>query len=363
MSVSSEAKRTLVKSPPELWAELSDPDSLSRHLGELGDVRIVRIDPERAVEWEAAEISGTVLIEPSGWGTKVTLTAIRAQAESAPSPENELAQAAEPESPQPETEPIEASDPAPESPVAQTPDVGSAQALAPATAAAQVSTAVPADAPSPEPEPSPPADALASDPEDAVPSEPLDQEPHLDEPAPFAPEDELAIDVEPLIHDEPAAAAEPEPTPRRGFLARLFGRRRNQPVVEPRLAEHPPEPDSAYEPDEGLAGEETLEDGDAFGAVAEVEAVDADEAVEQVAVIEATIEAAEGADMNPTDGDRSDSARTPPYDWQPLVEPEDGEASPDLSTELAELEERTTAVLVGVLDRLGAAHHRPFSRG
>ena len=34
----------------------------------------------------------------------------------------------------------------------------------------------------------------------------------------------------------------------------------------------------------------------------------------------------------------------------------------DISAELAELEEQTTAVLTGVLDRLGAAHHRPFSR-
>ena len=31
-----EAKRTLVKSPPELWAEVSDVAALARHLGELG---------------------------------------------------------------------------------------------------------------------------------------------------------------------------------------------------------------------------------------------------------------------------------------------------------------------------------------
>ena len=36
-----EVTRTLVKSPPELWAELSDVDSLARHLGEFGD------DPHR----------------------------------------------------------------------------------------------------------------------------------------------------------------------------------------------------------------------------------------------------------------------------------------------------------------------------
>jgi hypothetical protein len=37
-------------------------------------------------------------------------------------------------------------------------------------------------------------------------------------------------------------------------------------------------------------------------------------------------------------------------------------SEPDISAELAELEQQTTAVLTGVLDRLGAAHHRPFSR-
>ena len=51
--ISSEVQRTLVKSPPELWAELSDPDALARHLGELGEIRITRVEPEEKVEWEA----------------------------------------------------------------------------------------------------------------------------------------------------------------------------------------------------------------------------------------------------------------------------------------------------------------------
>ena len=34
--ITSEVQRTLVKSPPELWTELSDPESLARHLAELG---------------------------------------------------------------------------------------------------------------------------------------------------------------------------------------------------------------------------------------------------------------------------------------------------------------------------------------
>ena len=71
-----EAKRTLVKSPPELWAELSDISALARHLGEFGEIRITRTDPEKVVEWEGDLASGSVRLEPSGWGTKVTLTAL-----------------------------------------------------------------------------------------------------------------------------------------------------------------------------------------------------------------------------------------------------------------------------------------------
>jgi hypothetical protein len=70
-----EAKRTLVKSPPELWAEVSDAAALARHLGEFGEIRIARTEPETVVEWEGDRAAGTVRIEPSGWGTRVTLTA------------------------------------------------------------------------------------------------------------------------------------------------------------------------------------------------------------------------------------------------------------------------------------------------
>jgi hypothetical protein len=87
-----QAQRTLVKSQPELWAELSDVACLARHLGELGEIRITRLDPERAVEWEAERASGTVALEPSGWGTRVTITAHPA-AEPAAEPPPTLADA------------------------------------------------------------------------------------------------------------------------------------------------------------------------------------------------------------------------------------------------------------------------------
>ena len=75
MTKEHQASRTLVKSPPELWAECSDAGSLARHLGEFGEIRITRLEPETSVAWEGEHASGTVTIEPSGWGTRVTLTA------------------------------------------------------------------------------------------------------------------------------------------------------------------------------------------------------------------------------------------------------------------------------------------------
>src|SRR5205807_7832952 len=71
-----EVSRTLVKSPPELWAECSDAASLARHLGQFGEIRITRLEPETAVAWEGERARGTVRIEPAGWGTKVIITAV-----------------------------------------------------------------------------------------------------------------------------------------------------------------------------------------------------------------------------------------------------------------------------------------------
>jgi hypothetical protein len=69
-----QTSRTLVKSSPELWAECSDAASLARHLGAFGEIRITKLEPETAVAWEGAAVRGTVRLEPSGWGTRVTLT-------------------------------------------------------------------------------------------------------------------------------------------------------------------------------------------------------------------------------------------------------------------------------------------------
>jgi hypothetical protein len=82
-----EASRTLVKSPPELWAELSDESSLGRHFDQFGEISITRLEPETAVAWEGERVSGTVRLEPSGWGTKVILTARAVRAVDARAPE------------------------------------------------------------------------------------------------------------------------------------------------------------------------------------------------------------------------------------------------------------------------------------
>ncbi len=113
-----EAKRTLVKSPPELWAEVSDAGALARHLGEFGEIRIIRTQPESVVEWEGDRASGSVRLEPSGWGTKVTLTA-----EPAAPPEPEPEPVPEPPRPgfwarlfgrrPPEPEPVPVAEPEP----------------------------------------------------------------------------------------------------------------------------------------------------------------------------------------------------------------------------------------------------------
>jgi hypothetical protein len=94
------ASRTLVKSPPELWAECSDAGSLARHLDQVGEIRITRLEPETTVVWEGEEVSGTVRLEPSGWGTRVTLT-LASDEDPPPSP------------PEPEPEPQPAPSPLP----------------------------------------------------------------------------------------------------------------------------------------------------------------------------------------------------------------------------------------------------------
>jgi hypothetical protein len=212
-----ESSRTLVKSAPELWAECSDAASLARHLGAFGEIRITKLEPEIAVAWEGAAVSGTVKLETAGWGTRVTLTV------------KEEARPAEPEpEPAAEPEPVPvAADPEPE-PVAADPE--------PEPVAADPEPAPVADEPEPEavePEPEP----MAAEPvpragvfarfrlafrRKPLPSgAPEGQEPELEPvvaeelaPAALAPEPEPAAEPEPEPMAAEPVAAEPEPEPR-----------------------------------------------------------------------------------------------------------------------------------------------------
>jgi hypothetical protein len=277
--ISSEVQRTLVKSTPELWSELSDPTALARHLGELGEIRITRVEPERTVEWEAEKTTGTVKIKPSGWGTRVTLTVNRELPE-----------------PPPDSEPMQEQD---------APEAGAEEPLL-----------------APEPFLAP---ILAVEPElpPWMVAEPaLDWEPEGD--PELAPAWSAADQTEP----EP----EPESMPRRGFFARLFGWRR-----ERSLERTEQDTDSlASDPDTELEAEWDFEPDPEFASDYEL-----------------APELEQSHDLAPA---------------EPAAEPEPvpSEQPPDISAELKAAEEaaaeEVTAVLTSVLDRLGAAHHRPFSR-
>ena len=99
-----QAKRRLVKSPPELWTELSDAAALARHLGEFGEIRITRLDPETKVVWEGDRANGSVELESAGWGTQVTFTVELEETEAVgpePEPEPEPVVEAPPRAPAP----------------------------------------------------------------------------------------------------------------------------------------------------------------------------------------------------------------------------------------------------------------------
>ena len=97
----STAQRRLVKSPPELWAEVSSEDALNRHLAEFGEIRITRREPETTVAWEGDRVSGTVELAPEGWGTKVVLTATATSSPVAAAAAEPIAAEPEPEPPPP----------------------------------------------------------------------------------------------------------------------------------------------------------------------------------------------------------------------------------------------------------------------
>lgn len=281
MSVSIEAERTLVKSPPELWSEVSDAQSLARHLDGLRQIRITRAEPETAVEWEADGASGSVRLRPSGFGTKVTLSLSRELPERSTS------------------EPV----------IAET----------------QIEPAAMASVAEPDLQP------VAAEPAEPGPT----TEPNLVE---FEPTSETSLPD--LVVD----------TPRQGFFARLF-KRRHEPIasasetidtpceLEP-VALVEPEPMAVAEP-ESVApvpeSEETSEPGSETTCASLHEPTAVTDEAEQIIAPEAE------TGQEPIEPVRSVTA--------------------DLATLEAKMAEQDEAMLTAMLDRLGAAHHRPFSRG
>jgi hypothetical protein len=67
-----EVQRTLVKSPPELWEELSSEPMLRRR---LGDVTLGSSEAPSRIEWSGGGARGVIELEPSGWGTRVRASA------------------------------------------------------------------------------------------------------------------------------------------------------------------------------------------------------------------------------------------------------------------------------------------------
>jgi hypothetical protein len=193
MTEEHKASRTLVKSAPELWAECSVADSLARHLGQFGEIKITRLEPETTVAWEGTRASGTVRLEPSGWGTQVTLTAVAEVLEAA-EPEVEVASA------EPEPEPIASAQPEPER-------VAVAEQPVPATKRRfrdRLRWFFNGPQPQPEPDVEP---EFAAEPEPEPPMAEIEPEPPVAEIEPEPP----VAEIEPEPEPEPPVPAEAEP--------------------------------------------------------------------------------------------------------------------------------------------------------
>jgi hypothetical protein len=272
------AKRTLVKSPPELWSELSEVDRLARHLDAFGEIKITKLEPEHTVAWEGEGASGTVSIEPSGWGTKVTLTAqldgvAEVEVEDAP-----VEEPAAPEEPAPPEEPVP-----PEEPAAET-------------------TAVPA----------PEAEAEEAEPEV--------EEPEVPEP------------------DEAPEPVQIAPKRKRGFLAWLIRTRTSAQTTVAEPIATPSEPDVVETEPEPVADERDVAETESVAAEPDIAQTEPELVTAEQRAIETEPEpVAAGPDIVKTEPERASD---------PGLDPD-----------------RAQSVLDEVLDTLGSAHHRPFSRG
>lgn len=311
--VSTEVKRTIVKSPPELWEQVSDQETLMRHLGEFGEIRITRSEPEKIVEWETDQAHGKVQMKPSGWGTQVLLSVTRELPEKDPTQAKEqpLAEGLTPTPQEEEFKPAE--------------ELAEPQRVEPALATEKQT----------------PTDALVSATEPTSQAEATDVETQAE-----VSEASASVAESPSAQLEQAEASiSAEQAPRRGFFARLFKRRRDQDTQDPA---------DASQPTDLVGGQPT---GPVEQAVTENE--------NPILQEQTPIENAAQAGQTRTDcGEQERDQQEDPVEEAAT---ETAEEDLDLAAELAQAEEllseQTAVVLTSMLDRLGAAHHRPFSRG
>jgi hypothetical protein len=372
--ISSEVQRTLVKSPPELWSELSDPDALARHLGELGEIKITRTEPEKLVEWEAVEgTTGTVAIKASGWGTKVTLTVQHEPATPEPA-ELEDAQRSDDPGPSAEAEPDARQEPADDEPAAIAPQLpaesgpsatadptpGTAEAVSPEAKLAPVTEAArrAADWPAARADTGPAIESDLRAAEAEAAATPVSEHSpwHLAE-------DENAPQAESV--GEPSPETEPAPAePRRGFFARLFGSRRKRPaaaVVEELtgLAAEPPGLPAAQH---AQAADESTEDRRETGAAPDLVAETSGPEAPVETIEPEPVALAEPEDRTTADAEAESTEPEATSDPEPVATAESDGLAAELKAAEEIAAEQVKAVLTSVLDRLGAAHHRPFSR-
>ncbi len=373
----TEVQRTLVKSPPELWSELSDQDSLGRLLSDLGEVRIVSTVADSAVYWESDDVTGSALIKQAGWGTKVTLTVTLANTRhvprdathAGPGVGRRLRGVAHP-------------------PHGRRP-ARDRRALITSTRdrAHLVRSGELRSCPGPRPRrPTP----LRRAPWRTHPIRRRTTPPRCRTPS--APRCLTATAAHPDAADRTPDDGEPT---RRGFFARFFGRRsrRREESVQPRerpAAAPSSEPAAVPEPAPATALEALQARYGVRPAATEPSAPAAPTPVPAAAEPSAsapTTAVPAGAEPSaPTPPEPAQAATADPEPVPTPPEPSAAETAqpesppdpttpPDLSSELRSAEEvpagdvkagptedQVKEILTGVLDRLGAAHHRPFSR-
>ena len=367
--MSAQVQRTLVKSPPELWAELSDPAALARHLGELGEIRITRVEPEHKLEWAAEHASGTVQIKPSAWGTRVTLTAKREHRGDSPSSSADAP--SEPTSLQPTSQPPAASGlplggerPSLETarPPASTSAAQSSTSAAPASARTEAVIAAeqnPATAREQKPERTPERESASGAQESSTPT---------------SAGQAVAAERAPK---QDSTEREPAGESRRGLFARLLRRFRREESAEACLPadDHPrrepparPVPRSVASPASSTASERA-EESPVSPSTDAREQPAADTSEPRVERQAPDLTAAGAARIAPTAAlpeptpvavpVRQETAE--PSHMEPQVSQPEDPTTPTAVTGQAPADD-VAAVLTSVLDRLGAAHHRPFSR-